>query len=70
MLFDPQVGDLVRPRVDCAQGRNIGIVVSTREGVFQDQIKVLWDKPVWFDPEDGYSVEYGPEMEIISAARR
>ena len=70
MLFDPQVGDLVRPRTWCEQGRNIGIVVSTGEGVFEDQIKVFWDKPVWYDPDDGYSVEYGSEMEIISAARR
>ena len=67
---EPLVGDLVRPRTVCAQGRNVGLVMSTGEGVFEDQIKVLWDKPVWYDPDDGYSVEYGPEMEVISAARR
>ena len=61
-----KVGDVVRPRTEDKWGRNVGIVMQLRTGVFEDQIKVYWDNPTWYDPEDGLSVENPEELEIIS----
>ncbi len=64
-----KVGDLVRPKRKCIHGRNIGLVVYTGTGLFEDQCKVLWDKPTWYDPNDGLSVEYPRELEVICESR-
>jgi hypothetical protein len=65
-----KIGDLVRPRTKCDRGRNIGVVTQLRCGIYRDQIKVFWDRPVWYDPDDGQSVEYSEEMELLSKASR
>ena len=64
--YQVKVGDVVRPRTEDKWGRNIGIVMQLHTGVFEDQIKVYWDIPTWYDPEDGLSVENPEELEIIS----
>ena len=64
-----KIGDLVRPRIECAYGRNVGVVMKLREGVFEDQIKVFWDVPTWYDPEDGLSAENPEELEVIGEGR-
>ena len=61
-----KVGDIVRPRSADKFGRNIGIVMKLHTGVFEDQIKVFWDVPTWYDPEDGLSAENPEELEVIS----
>ena len=43
--------------------------MKLREGVFEDQIKVFWDVPTWYDPEDGLSAENPEELEIIGESR-
>ena len=68
-------GDLVRPRVyptsrdevtRCDRRRKVGLVVEVYTGWDGQQIKVLWNEPVWYDPTDGYSSEYANELEVIS----
>jgi len=62
------VGDVVRrkthPRENDPNG--LGVVMELNSGVFEDQIKVLWNTPTWYDPADGLSAEYREEIEVVS----
>ena len=67
-----KIGDLVRrvrdPKhihLDMNAEDNIGVVVKLNTGVFEDQVKVKWTKPTWYDPDDGLSAEYAENLEVI-----
>lgn len=73
MLNKVKTGDLVRklkqdPQEYESGERNVGIVVKVGTGVFKDQIKVMWTRPLWYDPDDGLSAEYPEELWIMSEA--
>ena len=66
------VGDLVVNIEEPEHG--IGIIMQTAVDTWgQPQeppaVKVLWRNPVWFDLDDGASVMYEDEVEVISESR-
>lgn len=63
-------GDLVRPDYPArSPERRVGLVVLVGTGYDGKQVKVLWNRPTWYDPDDGLSVEYPEELEVISEGR-
>ena len=65
-----KVGDLVRPRSPAVRPykRRYGIVMELGSGHDGKQVRVAWDKALWYDKE-GYSAEYPEELEVISENR-
>jgi len=68
-----KIGDLVKINQEgaCAlEYQNVGIGIIMKMGLRdvegEEQLKVLWDKPTWHDPDDGLSVMYPIEMEVIN----
>jgi hypothetical protein len=67
-----KIGDLVKNLTDPETG--IGLVIQTDIQMWGMQheppgIKVLWHHPTWYDLDDGASVMYADELEIISDSR-
>ena len=60
----PKVRDTQRDAVDRDE-RKIGLVVKVNTGYDGEQIKVLWNKATWVDPQDGYAAEYIDTVEVI-----
>ncbi len=49
--------------------RRVGLVIVVGSGHDGKQVKVLWDRPTWYDPDDGLSAEYPEELEVINESR-
>jgi hypothetical protein len=67
-----KTGDLVKNLTDAGVG--VGIVVETDILMWGQAheppgVKVLWVHPIWYDPQDGASVMYADELEVISEGR-
>ena len=65
-----KIGDLVKNLAD--QHTGVGLVGETDILMWGQAheppgVKVLWVNPTWHDPEDGASVMYADELEVISA---
>jgi len=67
-----KVGDLVR----CNSEEGLGLGIVTECGIDMwgqvhepPGIKVLWNTPTWHDPDDGASVMYEDEIEVVSEGR-
>tara|TARA_A100001015_G_C14913684_1_gene681494 strand:+ start:725 stop:934 length:210 start_codon:yes stop_codon:yes gene_type:complete len=68
-----KVGDLVKNTQQPEHG--IGIVLQIDIDMWGQVhepagVKVLWRNPTWHDPEDGASIMYSDEVEVISEGGR
>lgn len=66
-----KIGDLVKNLTDDCTG--VGLVTeidilmwSCPQSHEPMGVKVLWNHPTWSDPDDGASVMYADELEVIS----
>jgi len=63
------VGDLVLHTTEPEHG--VGVVLAIGLDTWGQPteppgVKVLWRHPTWFDPDDGGSIMYEDEVEVIS----